>query len=74
MNSHNLYLLSHILRDGLLTRKFNQAIAAMFGMSGCCEKVIELFALVCFLSTPSFDFINIQYLCCHSCRPPVTTV
>ncbi|XP_046864954.1 TATA box-binding protein-associated factor RNA polymerase I subunit A-like isoform X4 [Xenia sp. Carnegie-2017] len=45
MNSHNLYLLSHILRDGLLTRKFNQAIAAMVGMSGCCEKVIELFAL-----------------------------
>lgn len=43
----HLYFLSKILQDSLLTGRLNQAVAAMIGLSGKCEKVVELFCLVC---------------------------
>ena len=41
----HLYFLSKILQDSLLTRRLNQSIAALIGLSGRCDKVIELFSL-----------------------------
>ncbi|XP_028405068.1 TATA box-binding protein-associated factor RNA polymerase I subunit A-like [Dendronephthya gigantea] len=45
IQTRHLYFLSKILQDSLLTHRFTQAIATMIGLSGKCEKVIELFCL-----------------------------
>ena len=45
LTTRHLYFLSKILQDSLLTRRLNQGIAALIGLSGRCDKVIELFSL-----------------------------
>lgn len=49
MTTRHVYFLTKILQDSLLTQRLDQGIAAMMGLSGRCEKIIELFCLVCFL-------------------------
>ena len=46
VTTRHLYFLSRILQDSLLTQRWNQGIAAVIGLSGRCDKVIELFCLV----------------------------
>ena len=51
ITTRHVYFLTKILQDSLLTQRLNQSIMAMMGLSGRCEKIIELFCLVCALVT-----------------------